>query len=135
MKAVAAAFFAGLSFAAGLAISGMTQPAKVIGFLDFTGNWDASLALVMVGAIGVYLPLNRLIYRRSAPTLEDQFHSPRFQQVDTRLVGGAALFGIGWGASGYCPGPGLMSIAGGTSQAVVFVAAMGTSSTSRTTEN
>jgi uncharacterized protein len=101
----------------------MTQPLKVIGFLDVTGRWDPSLALVMVGALLVHGLLYRVIVARPAPLLAPRFHLPRRRDIDRRLVAGAALFGVGWGLGGYCPGPGLASVTTGL-QPLVFVAAM-----------
>jgi hypothetical protein len=124
MKAHLAALLAGLLFGAGLGISGMTQPDKVIGFLDVTGPWDASLGLVMVGAIGVHSLLYRLIRRRTSPLFDTVFHVPTRTELDPRLIAGAALFGVGWGLGGYCPGPALVSLATGQTGALVFVATM-----------
>ena len=118
------AFAAGLLFAAGLAISGMTQPAKVVGFLDVAGAWDPSLAFVMAGAIAVYFAADRLARRRRAPILAERFDLPAARRVDSGLLTGAALFGVGWGIAGFCPGPGLTSIGAGSLQAAVFVVAM-----------
>lgn len=117
------AFLSGALFAAGLVLGGMTQPSKVLGFLDLFGDWDPSLALVMGGALLVHAPLYRLIRRRSAPILEAKFYLPTRRDLDLRLIGGAALFGVGWGLGGYCPGPGLASLVSGR-EALVFVAAM-----------
>lgn len=118
-------FSSGLLFAAGLCLSGMTQPQKVLGFLDVLGQWDPSLAFVMVGAIGVTSVAFRLSARRSAPTLSERFHLPDARAgVDRRLVAGAALFGAGWGLSGLCPGPAVVSVASGQLGAIVFVGAM-----------
>lgn len=125
--AVAGHLFAALSgalFAVGLAISGMTRPAKVIGFLDLGGAWDPSLAFVMVGAIGVHFVTLRLITRRVRPLFDQRFHIPTRKDIDTRLLAGAALFGVGWGLGGFCPGPGLVSAAAGSVPAVVFVLGM-----------
>jgi uncharacterized membrane protein YedE/YeeE len=108
------AFICGLIFALGLGIAGMTQPAKVIAFLDVTGDWDPSLALVMAGAIGVHLPLLRWGGKAHAAAT----------YVDRRLVLGAALFGIGWGLSGFCPGPAVVALATGSGGVLLFVAAM-----------
>jgi uncharacterized protein len=123
-KRFAAAFGAGLVFAGGLGISGMTDPRKVIGALDITGRWDASLAFVMLGAITVHAVFVRVARRRGAPVLATRFLLPRQKRVDARLIGGAALFGLGWGAAGYCPGPGIVALAGGTLPPLVFVATM-----------
>ncbi|MBM64968.1 MAG: hypothetical protein CMH55_01885 [Myxococcales bacterium] len=119
-----AAFLGGVIFAVGLGISGMTDANKVIGFLNLAGPWDPSLAFVMVGGIGVHLALYRLILRRESPLLSTRFHLPTRRDITPQLVGGAALFGIGWGAGGFCPGPGIVSVVGFCSPAVVFVLAM-----------
>ena len=123
MTTVVAAL-AGVIFGLGLLISGMATPAKVIAFLDVSGAWDPSLAFVMAGAIGVHAPFVWLARRRKAPLFEAAFHWPTVQSIDPRLLAGAAIFGIGWGISGYCPGPALVSIGAGTTQILVFVAAM-----------
>lgn len=124
MKALWSAFLSGGLFGAGLVVSGMTRPAKVIGFLDFLGRWDASLALVMVGAIAVHMALYRVILRRRAPLFDVRFHIPTRRDLDVRLILGAVLFGVGWGLGGYCPGPGLVSLGAGALPALVFVAVM-----------
>lgn len=117
------AALAGALFAAGLAVSGMTDPAKVKGFLDVTGDWDASLAFVMASALAVYAVGHRLVLRRPAPLFDGTFHLPTRKDVDGKLVVGAALFGVGWGLSGVCPGPGLASLTAGPA-GWAFVAAM-----------
>lgn len=117
-------FLSGVIFAVGLGISGMTRPAKVIGFLDFTGNWDPSLAFVMLGAIAVHALGYRLIRRRPAPVFAPAFAVPARRDLDLRLVGGAALFGVGWGLGGFCPGPALTALASGYASVLLFVAAM-----------
>lgn len=122
MKVLLVSFLSGTVFALGLGISGMTRPIKVIGFLDFAGNWDASLALVMVGAIAVYFTAYRLIRRRSAPLLAEKFSVPERRDIDRNLIVGAAIFGAGWGLGGFCPGPAITSLASGA--APVFVMAM-----------
>ena len=124
MKGAALAVFAGAVFAIGLAVGGMTIPAKVTGFLDVGGAWDPTLALVMAGAIAVYAPVVRIVRRRHRPLASEQFHWPTPRMIDARLIGGAAIFGVGWGLSGYCPGPALTSIGSGAASALVFVAAM-----------
>jgi uncharacterized protein len=124
MKPHAAAFGAGALFAIGLAISGMTQPSKVIGFLDLAGRWDASLAFVMLGAVVVHFIAQRLVARRSRPLFEAKFQLPTRSDLDGRLVLGAALFGVGWGMGGFCPGPGLVSAGAGSLDAIVFVVGM-----------
>lgn len=104
------AFIAGIIFAVGLALGGMTRPDKVISFLDVFGAWDPSLAFVMLGAIGVYAPLLRLITRkRQKPILADTFQIPTNRELTPPLVIGALLFGAGWGLSGFCPGPAIAS--------------------------
>ncbi|MGQ0752841.1 MAG: DUF6691 family protein [Betaproteobacteria bacterium] len=119
-----AAFAAGLVFGAGLILSGMTDPGKVIGFLDIAGNWDPSLAFVMGGAILVGFFAFRMAARRTHSFLSGAMHLPRRRDIDGRLVAGSVLFGIGWGIAGFCPGPALVAFASGTEPAAVFVAAM-----------
>jgi uncharacterized protein len=123
-RARAAAFLAGLVFAIGLCISGMTKSEKVTGFLDVTGDWDPSLALVMVGAISVHVLFRRLYSKREKPAFAEAFAPPTKTRIDVRLVIGAALFGVGWGLSGYCPGPALVNAVTGARPVLVFVAAM-----------
>lgn len=123
-KANVLAFAAGAIFAVGLAISGMVLPEKVIGFLDAFGTWDPSLAFVMIGAIGVHATVRMFIARRGRPLFDDHFHLPTRTRIDGALVLGAATFGVGWGLSGYCPGPALLSLASGAVAPVIFVAAM-----------
>ena len=111
MKRLVAAGAAGVIFAFGLALSGMTDPGKVIGFLDVAGAWDPSLAFVMMGAIGTHFFVARWAKTAKAPVLGGEFDLPTKTEIDGRLLGGAALFGLGWGASGYCPGPAIVSAA------------------------
>ena len=118
------AFIAGLIFGLGLLLAGMADPAKVLAFLDLAGDWDPSLALVMVGAIGAAaLPLN-LAQRRTKALLGGAMQLPTRRDLDARLVGGSLLFGVGWGIAGICPGPALAILLTGHSQALLFVAAM-----------
>jgi uncharacterized protein len=124
MKSNVTAFGTGALFAVGLAISGMTKPSKVAGFLDVAGAWDASLAFVMVGAIAVHFIAYRIIMRRPSPLFDTEFHVPQRKDIDLRLVAGAALFGVGWGLGGFCPGPGLVTAGSGSLAAVVFVVGM-----------
>jgi uncharacterized membrane protein YedE/YeeE len=120
-----AAFVSGVLFAIGLAISGMTQPAKVIAFLDVAGGrWDPSLMCVMVGAIGVYAPFYWAVRRRGRTLLGSPLSLPTQRRIDKRLLAGAAIFGVGWGLGGYCPGPGVTALASGSLTPVIFVAAM-----------
>jgi uncharacterized membrane protein YedE/YeeE len=120
-----AALVSGLLFGAKLVVSGMTLPTKVIGFLDaFGGAWDPSLALVMVGAIAVHAVVHRVMHGRPSPLWAERWSLPTRRDVDARLVLGAALFGLGWGAGGFCPGPALVSLASGAVSSVVFVGTM-----------
>jgi uncharacterized membrane protein YedE/YeeE len=121
---IAAAFAAGLLFGIGLILSGMTDPGKVIGFLDFFGNWDPSLAFVMAGAILVGFFAFAFARRRTRTFLGGALHLPQNRDIDNRLVGGSLVFGIGWGLAGYCPGPALVSFGSGQEKAAIFVAAM-----------
>jgi uncharacterized protein len=115
---------AGLVFGIGLILSGMTNPAKIIGFLDFTGKWDPSLLFVMLGAISVSFFAFRIAAKTSSTVLGQPINIPTKKDLDARLIAGSAIFGIGWGLAGYCPGPGLASIATGSLQPILFVIAM-----------
>ncbi len=117
-------FVAGLVFGLGLVVSGMTSPARVMGFLDILGTWDPSLAFVMGGAVLTATPLFWLARRRARPLAAAAFDRPLTTPIDGRLLGGAALFGIGWGLSGICPGPALVDLAIAPLAVVGFVAAM-----------
>ncbi|MFM7084109.1 MAG: DUF6691 family protein [Hyphomicrobium sp.] len=114
----------GLLFGFGLLLSGMTDPAKVQNFLDIAGTWDPSLAFVMGGAILVTATGYALVRRRKGPLLEPSFQIPNIQKVDRRLILGSALFGIGWGLGGFCPGPALTSLYQAASGTLVFVPSM-----------
>ena len=119
--------FAGLSgliFGLGLLLAGMANPAKVLAFLDLAGTWDPSLAFVMVGGITVALLPFRLARRRTQSLLGAPIQLPLSRRVDRRLLGGAWLFGMGWGLAGICPGPALVLLGSGTIKAVIFVLAM-----------
>jgi uncharacterized membrane protein YedE/YeeE len=118
------ALFSGALFGLGLAVSGMMNPAKVIGFLDFAGGWDPTLAFVMGGALLVTIPAFRLILSRQRPILADGFALPTRSTLDGRLLAGAALFGVGWGLSGFCPGPAVAALVTGLTPVFAFVAAM-----------
>ena len=124
MKALPTSFVSGIVFAFGLGISGMTRPVKVIGFLDFAGSWDPSLAFVMLGAIGVYFVAHRWSRKMPSPMLAAEFSIPTRSDLDIRLITGAAIFGAGWGLGGFCPGPAITSLASGAAPVMVFVAAM-----------
>ena len=115
---------AGLVFGLGLIVSGMANPAKVIGFLDLAGRWDPSLALVMAGAIAVGAIAFAVARTRTASLLDAPMKLPSEQRIDRRLLAGALVFGVGWGIAGFCPGPALVAIGMGSTKAVVFVVAM-----------
>lgn len=115
---------AGLVFGLGLIISGMANPAKVLGFLDVAGAWDPSLALVMVGANTVGLLAFALAKRRQTSLLGLRLQLPTSRHIDRRLLGGSLLFGLGWGVAGFCPGPALVALGMGQVKALVFVLAM-----------
>lgn len=114
----------GVIFAIGLGLSGMTDPNKVLGFLDVTGAWDPSLAFVMIGAIGVHFAFARRANRTRKTITGAPIAYPKQTAIDARLVGGAALFGLGWGIAGFCPGPALVALAGRSTSAIAFVVAM-----------
>ena len=117
-------FIAGLIFAIGLGVSGMTDANKVIAFLNPLGGWEPSLAFVMVGAIGAHLTTRWLIMKREKPLFADVFERPTSRDVNARLVIGAGLFGMGWALGGFCPGPGIVSATGLGSEAIAFCGAM-----------
>ena len=117
-------FLVGLLFGMGLILSGMTDPGKVIGFLDLFGTWDPSLALVMGGAIGVGFFAFGLAKKRTANFFGGALHLPKSNDIDKPLVIGAMLFGAGWGLAGFCPGPALVSLAAGQPKAAVFIVFM-----------
>ncbi len=117
-------FVAGLLFGLGLLLSGMSDPGKVLGFLDLLGTWDPSLALVMAGAILVGMLAFAVAKKRTINFLGGALHLPTASQIDRRLVIGALLFGAGWGLAGFCPGPSLVSMFSGQPKAAVFVLAM-----------
>ena len=125
-KSNIASFICGILFSIGLCISGMTQPQKVIGFLDVLGEWDLSLAFVMCGAVLSYLVLQLWIQRKfSIPLLGESFKIPSSKDLDRSLIIGALLFGLGWGLGGYCPGPVITSLVSGSIDAMMFVFSMG----------
>lgn len=121
---IVTACIAGLLFGSGLILSGMTNPAKVLAFLDVTGQWDPSLLLVMVGAILVAAVAFRVARARVRPLFDTRLHVPGAARVDAALVGGSIVFGVGWGLVGYCPGPALTALAVGGYSTLLFVAAM-----------
>ena len=120
----ALALVAGALFGVGVGVAGMVRPSKVLAFLDLGGRWDPSLALVMAAALAVHALAWRWVVRARAPWLGGRFPDPAGRVIDARLVGGAALFGVGWGLSGYCPGPAVVSLASGAPASFVFVATM-----------
>ncbi|MFN0038063.1 MAG: DUF6691 family protein [Burkholderiales bacterium] len=124
MKATLAAFVCGLLFGAGLVVSEMTNPSKIFDFLDITGVWDPSLMLVMAGAVPVYAILYRAALQRRGPALVPEFSVPKATVIDRRLMLGAAIFGVGWGLGGFCPGPAVVSAAFGDIRVWAFVLCM-----------
>lgn len=114
----------GLMFGTGIALSGMANPAKVLNFFDILGTWDPSLAFVMGGALAVTALGYRLVLRRPAPVMDTRFHLPARGRIDARLVGGAALFGVGWGIAGFCPGGALPALGTGRGDVALFTGAL-----------
>lgn len=119
-----AALVAGALFGGGLLLSGMSNPAVVLGFLDVTGHWNPALVFTMAGAIAVAAPAFFVMRRRQRTLLGEPATLPDRTRIDVPLVAGSAIFGVGWGLGGICPGPGLVLLAGGSAQALAFVAAM-----------
>lgn len=124
MKNSIAALAVGFIFAIGLGLSGMTQPQKVIGFLDLFGNWDPSLIFVMAGAILVHFVTYKLIRKKSSPLLSSQWHVPTKKEITPALVIGSFIFGVGWALGGFCPGPAVTSLASFESGPFIFVISM-----------
>jgi uncharacterized membrane protein YedE/YeeE len=126
--AIVLQFVVGLVFGFGLLLSGMSDPAKVLNFLDLggiaSGNWDPSLAFVMAGAVAVTFVGFRFVLQRSRPLFAERFHLPTKRELDLRIVAGPAIFGVGWGLAGFCPGPALTALGFGSRAAFIFVAAM-----------
>ena len=114
----------GLLFGAGVTISGMVNPMKVLNFLDILGPWDATLIFVMGAGLVVTLLGYQIILKRNSPLFATSFRLPTSQDIDTKLLGGAALFGLGWGISGFCPGPAVASVVFGRTESITFVIAM-----------
>ena len=117
-------YLIGLIFGIGILISGMANPAKVLNFFDVAGNWDPSLILVMGGALAVTFIGYRIVLRRPAPIIDATFHLPDNPRIDARLLGGAAVFGVGWGIAGFCPGAAIPALGTGRFEVIVFVAAL-----------
>lgn len=115
---------AGLVFGVGLAVAQMTDPRKVLGFLDVTGAWDPSLLFVLGAAVVLSAVAYRWVLSKPAPLLDDRFHLPESTRVDFRLISGAAIFGMGWGLAGYCPGPAIASLGFGNPEALWVIASM-----------
>ncbi|WAS89704.1 DUF6691 family protein [Nannocystis punicea] len=121
---VLVALLSGLVFALGLGLAGMTRPDNVLAFLDLAGAWDPALMLVLAGASGLYMLVAPAVLQRHRPLLAPRFHVTMRRDIDAKLLLGAALFGVGWGLVGLCPGPALVGLAGGGGDLVLFVAAM-----------
>jgi hypothetical protein len=124
MKTIAAAFLCGALFGLGLCVAEMTDPARVIGFLDVAGDWDLTLVLVMSSALMVSVPLFPLVLKRPHPLLAERFSLPTKRDIDGRLLAGTALFGIGWGLAGLCPGPAIAALTTGSPAVLMFFVAM-----------
>ncbi len=124
MRIAIASLASGTLFGAGLALGGMTDPARVRGFLDIFGDWDPTLAFVMGGAVIVMAIAWRFVPQMAGPLLDERFHLPTRSDLTPRLIGGAALFGIGWGVAGLCPGPGIAALVIEPAAAAIFVLAM-----------
>ena len=122
MKQNLTAFMVGILFGTGLILSGMTQPANVIGFLDFFGDWNPTLMFVMIGAIGLHAISYRWIKHRQSPLFAAEFHLPTKKDLDWTLIGGASVFGFGWGLAGYCPGPAMTSALSFQTDIALFIA-------------
>ncbi|MDP2316403.1 MAG: YeeE/YedE family protein [Pseudomonadota bacterium] len=124
MKSILLSLAVGIVFGVGLLLSGMTQPAKVVNFLDVLGDWDPSLGFVMGGAIAVHFLAYRLVPRLAKPAWAERWALPTRRDIDIRLLVGAVLFGAGWGLGGYCPGPALTSVVAGASSTLIFTGSM-----------
>ena len=123
-KARASIFLSGLLFGLGLVVSGMVNPAKVVGFLDLSGNWDPSLILVMGGGLLITVPAFHIILKNSQPLFEPNFFLPTLDVIDSKLIIGAILFGLGWGIAGFCPGPAMAALVSLNPTVLLFVVAM-----------
>jgi uncharacterized protein len=119
-----ATLLSGLLFGTGLTISGMINPMKILNFLDVSGPWDATLIFVMGAGLAVTLLGYQIIFKRNAPLFATSFRLPTSQDIDVNLLGGAALFGLGWGLTGFCPGPAIASLVFGKTESIIFVIAM-----------
>jgi hypothetical protein len=121
---ILSAFIVGLIFGVGIAISGMINPAKVLNFFDIAGTWDPSLIFVMGGALVTTFIGYRLVLRRDKPVIEEKFQLPTASAIDARLIGGSAVFGIGWGIAGFCPGAAIPALGSGKIEVAGFVVAL-----------
>lgn len=121
MNKILSSWVVGYIFAIGLGISGMTQPQKVIGFLDFFGNWDPSLVFVMLGSIVVHFVTYKIIRKRSSPLFSTEWHVPTKTKITNSLVIGSIMFGVGWGLAGFCPGPALVNVTSGQTSPLIFI--------------
>lgn len=117
-------YLIGLIFGVGISISGMANPAKVLNFFDVAGTWDPSLIFVMGGAVVVAFLGYRIVLRRPAPIIDAKFHLPENSHIDARLLGGSALFGVGWGIAGFCPGGAIPALGTGQIEVFAFMAAL-----------
>jgi len=124
LRTLLAALLAGALFGLGLAVSGMTDPQRILGFLDVAGAFDPTLLFVLGGAVGTTMLLFRFVLQRPAPVLAERFQVSQLRSVDARLLAGAGVFGIGWGLAGYCPGPALVGLGVLSPEALWFVPAM-----------
>lgn len=124
MKNALIAFVVGLVFSIGLSVAGMTQPQKIIGFLDVFGNWDPSLMFVMMGAIGVHFFAYKYIAQKNKPTFDENWHIPNRKDITPALIIGSILFGFGWGLGGFCPGPAITSLASFEIKPILFFVSM-----------
>ena len=124
MNVIIASLLSGLLFGFGLIVSGMSNPARVLNFLDFSANWDATLAFVMGGAIAIAAPGIYWVRKRNKPLFADSFDIPTSKVIDSKLITGSDMFGIGWGISCFCPGPAVVAIASLQSDVLLFVGAM-----------
>ena len=124
MNVIIASLLSGLLFGFGLIVAGMSNPARVLNFLDFSANWDATLAFVMGGAIAIAAPGIYWVRKRNKPLFADSFDIPTSKVIDSKLITGSAMFGVGWGISGFCPGPAVVAIATMQSDVLLFVGAM-----------
>lgn len=124
MKQSGLAFIAGIIFGVGLGLSQMVDRQRVLGFLDLAGNWDPTLLFVLGGAVSVTVIAFRFVLNQQTPLLGTQFHLPTRQDIDWQLITGAAIFGVGWGIAGYCPGPGITALAIGDRNSIYFLLSM-----------